>query len=230
MPTTAPAMHAHGHPTRVPPARVAPDGKMAGSLPRCGAPCKGWDVTEGKGRYGWIKPLMLIIFFAMLFGIPHNSPWFALIFVYMMAVALFVAVGAIWIALRDRIAAGDLSRTPATRALHPGEIEALLWFGQPERIVWRMPRGNVIDLATAARAAGGRPMVRTVRGPYRSRVRAHHHDRHDYIGQVEVLLLPGADRCLRPDNEAEVLLCGNVAVVLALNGTWHIDQARSLLR
>lgn len=123
-----------------------------------------------------------------------------------------------------------LSRTPATRALHPRETDALLWFGQPERIVWRMPRGNVMDLARAARAAGNRPVARTVRGPYRSRVRARHHDRHDYIGEVEVLLLPGADRSLRQDNEAEVLLCGNVAVVLALNGTWRIDQARSLLR
>lgn len=187
-------------------------------------------MTEEKSRYGWIKPLMLIIFFAMLFGIPKSSPWFGLVFVYMMAAALFVVGSAIWIALRDRGAVADLSRTPATRALHPREVEALVWFGHPERIVWRMPRGNVIDLARAAHTAGTRPVVRTVRGPYRSMVRARHHDRHDYIGQVEVLMLPGADGCLRQDNEAEVLLCGNFAVVLALNDTWRIDQARSLLR
>ena len=52
----------------------------------------------------------------------------------------------------------------------------------------------------------------------------------DFIGEVEVLMLPGADRSLRDNNEADVLLCGTFAVVLALNGAWRIDQAPSLLR
>jgi hypothetical protein len=88
----------------------------------------------------------------------------------------------------------------------------------------------VIDLVKAAQTAGTRPVVRTVRGPYRVMVRARHHDRHDFIGEVEVLMLPGADRHIRDTNEAEVVLCGKFAVVLALNGAWRIDQAPSLLR
>lgn len=178
----------------------------------------------------WMRWVLLLLFLAGLFGIPHNSPWFGLVPLSLILAALLVVGSLVWTALDGRRAAGTLRRTAPLRALHPREVDALTWFGQPEQIVWRMPRGNVIDLAQAARDAGTRPVVRTLRGPYRVRVRARHHERHDYIGQTEVLMLPGADRCVREDNAAEVLLCGNVAVVLALNATWRIDQARSLLR
>jgi len=178
----------------------------------------------------WIRWAMLLIFVAMLFGIPNSSPWFGLVFVYLMAAALFIVGSTLWSALRSRRAALALGRMPPTRALHTREVKALEWFGQPERIVWRMPRGNVIDLERAAQAAGNRPVVRTLRGPYREMVRARHHERHAFIGEVEVLMLPGADRYLRESNEADVLLCGTIAVVLALNGAWRIDQAPSLLR
>jgi len=178
----------------------------------------------------WIKGVMLLIFFAMLFGIPNSSPWFGLVFVYLMAAGLFIVGSMLWIALRSRRAALALSRMPPKRALHTREVKALEWFGQPERIVWRMPRGNVIDLEKVAQAAGNRPVVRTLRGPYREMVRARHQERHAFIGEVEVLMLPGADHSLRENNEADVLLCGTFAVVLALNGAWRIDQAPSLLR
>ena len=178
----------------------------------------------------WITGVLLLIFFAMLFGIPNSSPWFGLVFVYLMAAALFIVGSMLWSALRSRRAALALGRMPPTRALHTREAKALEWFGQPGRIVWRMPRGNVIDLIKATRAAGSRPVVRTLRGPYRVMVRARHHERHDFIGDVEVLMLPGADRYLRENNEADVLLCGRFAVVLALNGAWRIDRAPSLLR
>jgi len=187
-------------------------------------------MSDENSKSEWIRWVMLLVFLAMLFGIPHNSPWFGLVFVYLLAGLLFVVGNMVWIALRSERAAGVLRRTPPTRALHTREVNALVWFGQPERISWRMPRGNVIDLVKAAQAAGTRPVVRTVRGPYRVMVRAQYHDRHDFIGEVEVLMLPGADRYIRDNNEAEVLLCGKFAVVLALNGAWRIDQAPSLLR
>jgi len=173
---------------------------------------------------------MLLIFLAMLFGIPNSSPWFGLVFVYVMAAGLFIVGSMLWTALRSERAAAALRRTPPTRALQTREAKALEWFGQPERIAWRTPRGNAIDLARAAQAAGRRPVVRTLRGPYRVMVRGQHHERHDFIGKVEVLMLPGADRYVREENEADVLLCGKFAVVLALNGAWRIDQAPSLLR
>ncbi|MGX9190642.1 hypothetical protein ACYX79_01680 [Stenotrophomonas rhizophila] len=178
----------------------------------------------------WIRWAMLLIFVAMLFGIPNSSPWFGLVFVYLIAAGLFIVGSMLWTALRSQRAAAALRRTPPTRALQTREVRALEWFGQPERIAWRMPRGNAIDLAGAAQAAGRRPVVRTLRGPYRVMVRGQHHERHDFIGKVEVLMLPGADRYVRGENEADVLLCGKFAVVLALNGAWRIDQAPSLLR
>ncbi len=187
-------------------------------------------MSDESSKGEWIRWVMLLIFFAMLFGIPHNSPWFGLVFVYLLAGLLFVVGSMVWIALRSEGAAGALRRTPPTRALHTREVNALMWFGQSERTSWRMPRGNVIDLVKAAQAAGTRPVVRTVRGPYRVMVRARHHERHDFIGEVEVVMLPGADRHIRDINEAEVVLCGKFAVVLALNGAWRIDQAPSLLR
>jgi len=177
---------------------------------------------------------MLLIFVAMLFGIPNSSPWFGMVFVYLIAAGLFIVGSMLWTALRSQRAAAALRRTPPTRALQTREVRALEWFGQPERIAWRMPRGNSIDLAGAAQAAGRRPVVRTLRGPYRVMVRGQHHERHDFIGEVEVevevLMLPGADRYVRENNEADVLPCGKFAVVLALNGAWRIDQAPSLLR
>jgi len=173
---------------------------------------------------------MLLVFVAMLFGIPNSSPWFGLVFVYLIVAGLSVVGSMLWIARRSHRAAVALGRTPPTRALQTREVNALEWFGQPERISWRMPRGNAIDLAQAAQAAGRRPVVRTLRGPYRVMVRGQHHERHDFIGEVEVLMLPGADRYVRADNNADVLLCGKFAVVLALNGAWRIDQAPSLLR
>ena len=187
-------------------------------------------MTTRNNTAEWIKGVMLLIFFALLFGLPNSSPWFGLVFVYLMAAGLFIVGSTLWTALRSRRAALALSRTPATRALHTREVKALEWFGQPERIVWRMPRGNVIDLGKAARAAGNRPVVRRLRGPYREMVRARHHERHAFIGEVEVLMLAGADRSLRENNQADVLVCGRFAVVLALNGMWRIDQAPSLLR
>jgi len=187
-------------------------------------------MSDENSKSEWIRWVMLLVLFAMLFGIPDSSPWFGLVFVYLMGTGLFIVGSIAWIALRGRRAALALARTPPTRALHTREVKALVWFGQPERIVWRMPRGNVIDLVKAAQTAGTRPVVRKVRGPYRVMVRARHHDRHDFIGEVEVLMLPGADRHIRDTNEAEVLLCGKFAVVLALNGAWRIDQAPSLLR
>lgn len=178
----------------------------------------------------WIRWVLLFLFFAALYGIPHRSPWFGLVLLSLILAGLFAVGSMLWVALRVRSAADALARTAPIRALHPREVDALTWLGQLERILWRMPRGNVIDLAQAVRDAGSRPVVRTLRGPYRVTVRGHYHDRHDYIGDTEVLMLPGADRCVRQDNAAEVLLCGNVAVVLALNAAWRIDQARSLLQ
>lgn len=187
-------------------------------------------MTTGKDPREWIRWAMLLIFVAMLFGIPNSSPWFGLVFVYLIAAGLFIIGSMLWTALRSQRAAAALRRTPATRALQTREVKALAWFGQPERIAWRMPRGNAIDLVGATQAAGRHPVVRTLRGPYRVMVRGQHHERHDFIGEVEVLMLPGADRYVRENNEADVLLCGKFAVVLALNGTWRIDQAPSLLR
>lgn len=111
-------------------------------------------------------------------------------------------------------------RQPAALSAWP----LLTNIGQRLSTAWR------IDLEKAAQAAGNRPVVRTLRGPYREMVRARHHERHAFIGEVEVLMLPGAGHSLRENNEADVLLCGTFAVVLALNGAWRIDQAPSLLR
>jgi hypothetical protein len=188
------------------------------------------NMTTGKDPREWIRWAMLLIFVAMLFGIPNSSPWFGLVFVHLIAAGLFIIVSMLWTALRSQRAAAALRRTPATRALQAREVKALAWFGQPERIAWRMPRGNAIDLVGATQAAGRHPVVRTLRGPYRVMVRGQHHERHDFIGEVEVLMLPGADRYVREENEADVLLCGKFAVVLVLNGEWRIDQAPSLLR
>ena len=57
----------------------------------------------------WIKGVMLLIFFALLFGIPNSSPWFGLVFVYLMAAGLFIVGSMLWIALRSRRAALVLS-------------------------------------------------------------------------------------------------------------------------
>lgn len=179
----------------------------------------------GRSAARWIP---LVVFLVMLFGIPHNSPWFGLVLLYLLLGALYVVGAILWVALRSRGAAAALGRTPPVRALLPREKEALDWFGQPERAIWRMPRGNVVDLLAAVRAAGAAPSVHALSGPFVRTASAGVYERRDCIGGVEVLLLPGAEQHLRPGNDADVLLCGRFAVVLALNNTWRIDQARSL--
>lgn len=175
----------------------------------------------------------LIAFFAylgLLFAVPHQSGWFGLVLLVPLLLALVVAGQMLSTGFGVRREAAALARQPPLRALQTRERNALDWFGEPGQISWRTPRGNVIDLAAAVRRAGDDKVVRRIRGPWSERVRGRHHDRHTFIGPVQVLLLPGADRHLAPDNEAEVLLCGNFAVVLSLNGRWRVDQARGWLR
>lgn len=168
-------------------------------------------------------------FLLALFAVPHTSAWFGLVLLVPVLGALAVMASMLRVAIRRRRAARVLARQPALRPLHGHERTALEWFGQPQRISWRMPRGNVIDLAAAVREAGRAPVVRQLEGAYRVLVRGRHHDRHDFIGDVEVLMLPGADRAAAAANRAEVLLCGDIAVVLALNGRWSVREARALL-
>lgn len=187
------------------------------------------DRVRGSRRDTW--PIVLFFaFLLLLFAVPHTSAWFGLVLLVPFLGALAVATDMLRMAIRRRQAARALARQPPLRPLHGHERAALEWFGQPARIGWRMPRGNVVDLAAAVREAGRAPVVRQLQGAYRVRVRRRHHDRHDFIGEVEVLMLPGADRAVAASNRAEVLLCGDVAVVLSLNGRWNVRDARALLR
>lgn len=167
---------------------------------------------------GWRIALFITVM-VLLFAVPHSSAWFGLV----LLVPLLLLLGGLVVASMLRVAVGRhraakaLARQPALRPLRADERTTLEWFGQPERISWRMPRGNVIDLSAAVRQAGREPVVRRLEGACRTLVHRRHHDRHDFIGEVEVLMLPGAERAAAASNHAEVLLCGNVAVVLSLN-------------
>ncbi|SBV37357.1 hypothetical protein STPYR_12287 [uncultured Stenotrophomonas sp.] len=169
-------------------------------------------------------------FLLALFAVPHTSIWFGLVLLVPVLGALAVAASMLRVAIRRRRAARVLARQPVLGPLHGHERMALEWFGQPQRISWRMPRGNVVDLVAAVREAGRAPVVRQLEGACHTLVRGRHHDRHDFIGDVEVLMLPGAERAVAAANRAEVLLCGDIAVVLALNGRWDVREARALLR
>lgn len=173
----------------------------------------------------WLATVLAVGFFS---GASHKFLWFTIVSVVPLAVGLYVVWSLIWTSLMRRAAASALASTHPVRRLDEHEIEVLTWFGQPERIAYRMPRGHIIDLASAVHPDAD-PVAHCLSGPYRLQTRQYGlKDKHQFIGPVEVLLLPGAERHLRMHNEAQVLLCDSFAVVISLNGTWHVAQARSL--
>ena len=189
-------------------------------------------VTENmaESKRGTWSIALFVGYMALVFIVPDSSPWFGAVLLLPVPFLLWIALHMVWVWRRRRRAIHALARTPALRSLQGDERRALQWFGEPERIHWRSPRGNVVDLHAALADAGTRPVVRELEGPYRHLVRGQHHDPHDFIGEVEVLLLPGAQRALEQHNRALVLVCGDIAVVLALNARWKIHHARSMLR
>ena len=98
----------------------------------------------------WIRWVLLFLFFAALYGIPHRSPWFGLVLLSLILAGLFAVGSMLWVALRVRIAAGALARTAPIRALHPREVDALTWLGTQLDAVF----SSVRDLPACANRHG----------------------------------------------------------------------------
>jgi hypothetical protein len=113
----------------------------------------------------------------------------------------------------DRNALETLRTQPVLRTLSEEELAALAPLQQAQKLHFK-------------------PDVRRIRGRYRQHGLSANGSSttHDTIDDVTVLLPYDAEAFLAEDNEAEVVISGNVAVVVKLNGFEVVDGYRRALR